>query len=290
MMSVKQRIPEPIKNLYRSFHRPDSDRLFNFRYRHKQQHTLQYKDLKLTFDTSTLTAKRWFFPRYLDGSLHEPVVSKKLLDVLDTDSIFFDVGANVGFYSLLASQYCQNGNVHSFELDPRLTSIVASHFELSETQNTTIVCAAVSDGVEDLASFTPHQAENLSTNTIDGGDEQTESGLKVPSITLDRYCSETGIVPDVLKIDVEGFESHVLNGFTNTLSTSPPRALFLELHPQILKEFGISHRDVLSLLGDFGYTCYQFADHRSHISPDESLSLLSDSEDIKDNCMLYCSQ
>ncbi|WP_137284653.1 FkbM family methyltransferase [Halorussus salinisoli] len=290
MIDIKEHIPKAVKQVYRSFRNPDSDALFNLRYRHKRQHTLESQNLKLLFDTSTLIAKRWFFPRYSDGSLHEPVVSKKLISVLDTDSVFFDVGANVGYYSVLASQRCKTGHVHSFELDPRLASIIASHFELSSAQNATITCAGVSDSSGEFVSFTPHQSGNLSTNTVQEDRGGRTNGLKVPSLTLDKYCSKTEIAPDVLKIDVEGFERQVLEGGANILEKSPPRALFLELHPNLVDNFGIAPREILSLLNEFGYTCYRFADHRSHVHPADSLSLISTPPNIENNCMLYCSR
>lgn len=286
--SIKEQIPRPVKDAYKSFYSPESDTLFSLRYRHKQRHTIDCRGLTLLFDTSTLTAKRWFFPRYPDGSPHEPIVSKKLLNVLDGDSVFFDVGANVGFYSVLASRRCRS--VHSFELDPRLASIVSSHFELSQTQNARVICAAISDSSEGVVSFTPHQTGNLSTNTIDEGHAQGDQDFEVSSLTLDRYCSEVGVVPDVAKVDVEGFEGHVLDGFERTLTESPPRALFVEIHPEILDGFNRTPQTLLSELRRLGYACYRFEDHRSQRPPEESLSRITDATSFTTNCMLFCTR
>ncbi|MFB6185877.1 MAG: hypothetical protein ABEI86_03295, partial [Halobacteriaceae archaeon] len=58
---------------------------------HKDELLINHEGLEFEYDTSSLIAKRWFFPRYRDGSLHEPVISRYLLNSMDSESVFFDI-------------------------------------------------------------------------------------------------------------------------------------------------------------------------------------------------------
>jgi len=65
--------------------------------------------------------------------------------VLAKDSVFYDIGANVGFYSLLAAQVASNGKVFSFEPSPRNIELLRKHLILNEINNVDILDVALSD-------------------------------------------------------------------------------------------------------------------------------------------------
>ena len=81
--------------------------------------------MSVRFDTSSRTAKDWFYPRYLDGTLHETKITKKIVETLSEDSVFYDIGANIGYYTIFASEVCSKGEgeVHSFEIDPNFIQL-----------------------------------------------------------------------------------------------------------------------------------------------------------------------
>ena len=184
---------------------------------------------KILFDTSSEIAKQWFYPRYQKGAMHEPIVSKLLMDKLRENEIFFDIGANVGYFTCLAGLYIQKGEVHSFELDPTLVNEINSNLNLNGIHNSVIFCGAIWNNNNDVLSFEPHQNENKSTNVAKVSNGRINTG----SITLDTYCKKKKIHPSIIKIDVEGAEAKVLRGAQEMARFI--ETMFLEIHPSLLE-------------------------------------------------------
>ena len=74
-------------------------------------------------------------------------------------------------------------------------------------------------------------------------------------ITLDDYCTVNKLVPDLIKIDVEGAEYLVLNGSRNTLTKSSPE-IFLSVHPKQLARQGLTMDVFKEFVHSFGYQWY----------------------------------
>jgi hypothetical protein len=77
------------------------------------------------------------------------------------------------------------------------------------------------------------------------------SGIEIDMTTLDAFCRERGVWPDLLKIDVEGYEMAVLEGAHETLATGTQ--LQVELHTYLLPEFGYRASDLWRLVDRNGY-------------------------------------
>ncbi|HXO22263.1 MAG TPA: FkbM family methyltransferase [Thermoanaerobaculia bacterium] len=82
--------------------------------------------------------------------------------------------------------------------------------------------------------------------------EVGEGTVEVPVRTLDDLCEELAFEPDLMKIDVEGYELAALQGARGILTQYRPR-LLLELHPTRLRELGGSLGEVVDLLEGLGY-------------------------------------
>lgn len=220
------------------------DRLLEWRYSQKKRLSIRHGGEQLRFDTSSMIAKDWFFPRYGSGRrLHEPRVCRILRAYLAPGDVFFDVGANLGFFTVLGARLCDpGGSVHAFELDPRLMGEIhrSVHLNRNLTEVHT-VCCACTDQDGDIVEFGPAEPGNPSTNRLRRnvaveGENEAVYGVAV-TLTLDRYCRRTGLVPDLVKMDVEGAETSALAGFRGVLSHGRTR-LVLELHRSVLRERG----------------------------------------------------
>lgn len=127
--------------------------------------------------------------------------------------VVFDIGANDGEW--LAAVRCVNGlsQIHAFEPQAALADRIAATHPDVRVNNT-----AVGDqpGVLDLYDYADHpgsQHASLVTGVIDLVHGGKVRQTKVPVVTLDDYCSEHGILHiEFVKIDVEGYEMHVLRG------------------------------------------------------------------------------
>lgn len=243
--------------------------------------TLSYEDTDVTFDTTTEVAFDWFFPQHADESLHEPPVSKRLFAALEPDSIFLDVGGHVGFFSAFAGRLCPRGEVHVFEIDRACVDAINRTLARNASPARLIVNnLAVAGESGKHVSFSPHDGDNASTNqiTADG------SSNTVKTVALDDYCRRHDISPDVVKIDAEGAELDVLDGFESTMAEHCP-TLFIEVHPQLLPEGTQSAKPVLEQLRANGYTCRLIADRRDTEARPQPVR----DGDLEEVCMLLCS-
>jgi FkbM family methyltransferase len=174
----------------------------------------------------------------------EPEQTRCVVTRLNPGGIFFDVGANVGYYSLLAARRVgPRGRVVAFEPLARNVLFLERHLRLNRVANVTIVQAACSDHIgvdcfiEDLNPALGHLAISA---------DERARGRRVESVTLDSVAERIGLRPDMIKIDVEGAELRALRGATVTLSSGRPIVL-LSTHSEELRS------ECIALLAGLGY-------------------------------------
>lgn len=154
---------------------------------------------------------------------YEPAKQRQFGDALKESDIVYDIGANVGFYSLLASRCVgSTGQVHAFEPLPENLVYLEKHTRLNHCTNVSIHRVAVSDRSAKLC---------FQRGNIRSQGHLSESGdLEVNAILLDEFAYKDGNgLPNVIKIDVEGAELDVLHGAKKLLHSNPP-VIFLATH------------------------------------------------------------
>lgn len=168
--------------------------------------------------------------------------------------VAIDVGANVGAYTLLFGQWVgPRGRVVAFEPQPEIFAGLSAHVRLNHLDAVvTPVMAAVGDRetTADLVVSGTAGESRLAGTLADGTSRfaSSDETLSTTLVTLDRYCAREGLRPDVIKVDVEGWELAVLRGARGLLERHPAIALFVEMHPSIWPLLGISREDVLAEL------------------------------------------
>ncbi|MDZ4687734.1 MAG: FkbM family methyltransferase [Planctomycetaceae bacterium] len=172
-------------------------------------------------------------------------------EATQTGATVCDIGANAGAYSLLFGRWVgSSGRVFAFEPSPATRVNLQRHLQLNGLSGVIeIVPAAVADQCTE-AEFTtaaPDGMHRLATPSAGG---QT---VRVPVVTLDSFCAERNVQPTVIKIDVEGFELAVLRGARETLQRVGRNLdAFMEIHPSVWPEIGISQADVAGELARQG--------------------------------------
>jgi FkbM family methyltransferase len=153
---------------------------------------------------------------------HETLV---LLQRLRPGMVFFDVGAHVGYFSLLASHLVgETGQVHSFEPTPRTFRLLADNAK--HHPNMTVNNLAVYSHSDELV-FNDFGALNFAFNSffparVPGGRAVPEVKHRIQTISLDEYVERTGAKPDMIKVDAESAEYQIIDGMKNTLKTCRP--------------------------------------------------------------------
>jgi FkbM family methyltransferase len=185
-----------------------------------------------------------------------------LTEQLKPGHVFFDVGAHHGWVSMWTLPLVgKDGIVVSFEPSPANLSILEWHRTINNFSQWTIVPKAVSDIDADETEFflvdTGDSPMNSLTNGVPGtplmGGRDIRK-ISIPTITLDRFCSEVNLRPDLVKIDVEGAELMVLRGARKLLEQSCP-TIILAVHPYWLPA-GQSTQQIFEFLARYGYTVY----------------------------------
>ena len=168
--------------------------------------------------------------------------------------IVWDVGANVGFYTLLASKKAKH--VYAFEPFPSNAAKLRRHLELNGIKNVTVVETAVSDR-DGECTFTNTETSTMN-HLSDSGD-----GLRVRVSTLDSVDLPR---PDFIKMDIEGEEVKALRGASRLLSQTRPKIFLSVHHVHITNEL---HDQCCAILSQHGYSL-------QHIQHDEILATWSD--------------
>ena len=183
-------------------------------------------DMRMPILQGKLRGKKWIVGSSNHGCwLGSYEYEKRLLfeKTIIEGSIVFDIGAHVGFYTILASVLSGTcGRVFAFEPLPQNLLYLKKHLRLNHITNVSIIEAAVSD-CNGVIFF----KEGTSTST---GYISQQGQMKVKTVSLDSLISRGEIpVPSHIKIDVEGAEVLVLSGAKSILAKYNP-IIFLATH------------------------------------------------------------
>jgi len=220
-------------------------------------------------------------PLLLAGD-YEPHVTRALLGLLREDTHFLDVGANLGYFSLLAAARCPRGRVFAVEPDPQNFRAFSASIALNDFRgriSAVQTAASDEDGLATLsdlgnaanrgARFTAKTRAALEARVHGPAPSFTE----VRMARLDRLFASERI--DVVKMDVEGHEPPALRGAEGLLRAHKP-AILLEFSPgNIINIAGEAPEHPLQFLREFGYRWQVLHDDGSLGAPEtEPLTLI----------------
>jgi FkbM family methyltransferase len=191
------------------------------------------------------------FPGYIMGTT-EPEEQEALASVLKPGGVFYDIGANIGFYAVIAGRIVgEAGHVYAFEPFAESVAMIEKNAGLNQMSHITAVPAAATDtdGTVKLG-VTAESALHTIRDDINNPSEFIE----VKAVAVDTCVYQENFrKPTVVMIDVEGAELYVLRGMKRTLQECRP-ALLIEVH-WLGKEFtDYIEKEILPL----GYTVTQF--------------------------------
>jgi len=177
---------------------------------------------------------------------------------LNPGDVFFDVGANLGLFTLTAAQRVgPTGRVYAFEPSLREAQYLRRNLELNQLTNVTIVTQAVSDQCGTARFAIAADGGNNSLMKNDHPQQQIQQWQEVEVTTLDTFIA-THTVPrvDVMKIDVEGGEVNVLRGAAHLLNGSQPPTILCEFCDVTAAGFNSSGYALYDTFVSFGYQLF----------------------------------
>ncbi|GEM_PF-1871038 len=183
------------------------------------------------------------------------------------DDRFFDVGANIGVYTLLASQLVgEGGRVHSFEPLSDANELLRSNVSLNRCVNVTVNPVAVGEQNGEVPIYINAQNALSSLGNTNRGKILKSQTVQI--LTLDTYAKSAGVSKiDFLKIDVEGFEGHVLRGAEKLIEASPNLMVMSELAKKNFSPLGFSVKDVLDWMRGRGFEIWMIGNQMLNLYP-----------------------
>jgi len=171
------------------------------------------------------------------------------LQNIEGKKCFLDVGALYGVFSMAFLTRNPDARVISFEPSTHCRSIIERHIKINKL-----------NGWHPEFMALGHETKNVSMmeewhHFVVHGASGASKSMEVPMTKLDDYVKYNSIIPDIIKIDVEGYEQNVLLGASEVIEKFKP-VIFLELHGEWILRHGYSHKDVVSFLTSRGYKFY----------------------------------
>lgn len=156
---------------------------------------------------------------FAGGTESELKLAKYIIKNLEAKDVFYDIGANYGFFTYLATELCRE--VHSFEPNHDLVTILKSNTRDDSGVSINDIALSDTNGQAELHMSESTGLSTINASTIDTHTYTYRSTRTVQTQTLDTYI-KTNSKPTFLKIDVEGAEEAVLNGSKQLLNQNAP--------------------------------------------------------------------
>ncbi len=180
---------------------------------------------------------------------------------LKAGDVYIDVGANIGLFTLIAAHRVgKEGHVYAFEPTPTSYKRLMENVHLNHFSNVTAYQIALSDTSGQVAmtvSLDGYDGRN-SIATPTGGKKFSRELVR--TTTLDQFVQEQNLTGNLtmIKVDVEGWEKHVLAGGKKCLSASEAPILQVEFAEEALKSAGSSSKELYQDLTGLGYRLFIF--------------------------------
>jgi FkbM family methyltransferase len=173
------------------------------------------------------------------------------IEIAEQKKLLFDVGSASGIFSQI---FCTLGNEKkaiAYEPSQKMNQVAKKLFDLNNCRDRVELneCAiGKEDGYIQLS-----QENNGFMQVVTTANSVATN--QVCQVKIDSECDRLGIYPDIIKIDIEGYELEALLGAKETLSQYKP-TIFLELHLNYLEERGVNPKTVIDYLQDHHYNFF----------------------------------
>lgn len=167
----------------------------------------------------------------------------------DESPIVMDIGANIGYFALIAADYLEDSTVYAFEPGPDNLEQLYRNIELNDYESQIIVInkAVGSElGTAELhiSGASNHHSVAASPNA---------DSIQVDLTTVNKFISQQEVddsTPVIIRMDVEGYEMNVFEGMTDIFSSSRPIYLFAEVHAHKTK---VNNSELLDMIDTAGF-------------------------------------
>jgi FkbM family methyltransferase len=197
--------------------------------------------------------------RILESCAQEPALARLLAGVRPED-VVYDIGAHHGLYAVLLAQKVRR--VIAFEPEQECHARLQRNIQINGLSNITAYCQAVGDRDAQEILYLGQGVGAINSGHL-GPDFTTGPRQAINVARGDSFRQSQNLpAPTVLKIDVEGYEGAVLEGFRQSLSLPECRLICCEIHPQLLPD-SVTRETLVETLKSFGFSDVQLFPHKT---------------------------
>ena len=197
----------------------------------------------------------YVFRRDYEGEIHF------FESILSPGDCVIDVGANFGLYTVLAAKKAgPSGRVLAFEPFPSSFQVLQLNCDLNQLNGTVTLFPCALGAVKGESALSIHS--DPGRNSLGSLGKEAVASVKVKVEKLDEIVKQADLEKiDFIKMDVEGFEAHVLEGGLETLARFKPTLIF-ELNPSACSRNGENAGEIVRILEAAGYTLFEYRGSR----------------------------
>jgi FkbM family methyltransferase len=165
---------------------------------------------------------------------YEARFARELLAAVRSGDAVWDVGANVGVY---AAQFAQHGAAHVVCFEPAPAAVAELHRRFPGASQGRDPVRIVPIALANQRGTAAFNADGASPNNQIGRSDGSKATIEVQVRSADEALTEFGLPhPNVIKIDVEGYELEVIEGMSKVLTSKQLRSVFVEVHFALLHD------------------------------------------------------
>ena len=188
-----------------------------------------------------------YFQNNILYGYYEYAVRTLIKSKLKQGDYMLDIGGNIGYMAIVGGiSVGKNGKVLCFEPNPDVLPQLLDNLKINGLENVELIKAAASD-FEGTADFYCGVEHALSTLVEGTGVLEIKKTIKIPVTTVDKVLIEKGLSPELfnlIKIDVEGYEFHALQGMSSILKAGKA-SFIVENNPPAQKQIGVDLSTIL---------------------------------------------
>tara|TARA_Y100000034_G_scaffold119566_1_gene161507 strand:- start:390 stop:1103 length:714 start_codon:yes stop_codon:yes gene_type:complete len=211
------------------------------------------EDISFNIERRSLRHIKCFSHRSKEQQYRGEMVT--FLKLCSGKSCFIDIGAFHGVFALAFISKNPNASAYAIEPSPQSFNVLHINIELNPSYKITPFKFALGASDDKIKMKGRHQFIPIG-NKEDAPEQYTE----VDIIKLDNFVSNNNIIPDIIKIDTEGYEYDVLMGGKEFLKEYKP-IISLEVHIPWLNNHGITSEQLVELIYSMGYKIYDLEDN-----------------------------
>lgn len=217
---------------------------------------LTYGNIRVKCDLSHWIQRQLYF-----WGSYEKEYWKYWIKLAKMASTIFDVGANVGVYSLLAAAANPKAQIHAFEPSTEMVEVLRGNIVLNDFGNISVHSFAVGKGSGQgvLRECRGSDGTNEGMNyVLSNGSEAQSADRSVALQSLDDFAQNHGIEKlDLIKMDIEGGEYDALRGAERLLAQGSIACILIECTEWAAKRSGHTVAEIIDLLHKYHYDMYQ---------------------------------